>query len=83
MRLVRELHRRAKGPVMNNEDWWRLVYEDGRLFVEHEWAHTDVQGKRGTSEGKVEMPLEVFLEQTGEGEQHRELKQILEQVFRR
>ena len=82
MRLVRPLHSRAKGPVMNNEDWWRLVYEGGRLFVEHEWAHTDVQGSGGTQEGKVEIDLEIFLNESGEGEQHRELKRILEQIFK-
>jgi hypothetical protein len=66
---------------MNNEDWWRLVYEDGRLFVEHEWAHTDVQGRGGTQEGKVAIDLEIFLHESGQGEQHRELTRILDEVF--
>jgi hypothetical protein len=40
--LKREFHRRAKGPVMNDEDWWRLVFDTDakRIYVEHEWAHT-------------------------------------------
>ena len=39
--LKKELYKSAKGPVANDEDWWRLVFDTDarRLYVEHEWAY--------------------------------------------
>lgn len=37
-----EFHKSVKGPLMETEDWWRLVIEDdGQRFVEHEWSYAD------------------------------------------
>jgi len=81
--LKRGLHSRAKGPVMNNEDWWRLVFDDetGRLYVEHEWHHVDVQGNGAAREGTEEIEIADFLNEGGQGEGHRELRGIIESVF--
>ena len=39
-KLTRQLLKLAKG---GNEEWWRLVFdtEAQRLYIEHEWSHTD------------------------------------------
>ena len=39
-KLTRQLHKLTKG---GNEEWWRLVFdtEAQRLYIEHEWSHTD------------------------------------------
>ena len=39
-KLTRRLLKLAKG---GNEEWWRLVFdtEARRLYIEHEWSHTD------------------------------------------
>jgi hypothetical protein len=53
---------------MNNEDCWNLVLETetGRLFVEHEWAYTDVRKTGGSNNGKIEISVGDFLK---DGEQ--------------
>jgi hypothetical protein len=81
-RHATELHRTAKGPVMNHEDWWRLVIdtESGRLYVEHEWAHTDVRKTGGWNNGKIEISVEDFLKD-GEQTAKWRLEAILSGVF--
>ena len=80
--LKRELHRNAKGPVMNDEDWWRLVFdtETGRLYVEHEWDHVDVRGG-AADKGRGEVSVRAFLREPGQGPAHRELRRLLSGVF--
>ena len=59
-RMVREFHRSARGPVLNDEDWWRLVFdtETGRLFVQHEWAYLDARrgGPPANAMREIEIP---------------------------
>ena len=81
--LKRELHRTAKGPVMNDQDWWRLVFDTdaNRLYVEHEWHHTDVRGRGETDQGRSEMDVGAFLSRFGAGPEHRELVRLLSGLF--
>lgn len=79
MRHVRELYRSTKGST--SEDSWRLVYEDGRLFVRHEWAHADVPRSGDGNNGQSDMNLETFLNEPQQGKAHEELRRILDQVF--
>ncbi|GJE02029.1 hypothetical protein [Methylobacterium isbiliense] len=65
--LKRELHRIAKGPVNNIEDWWRLVFEEENraLYVEHEWAHLDVRDPGAEADnGTAAITLDDFLAKT-------------------
>lgn len=82
-KLKRELARRARGPVMNDEDWWRLVYdsEAKRLYVEHEWEHVDVRKAGKADKGTKELEIGQFLNEGGEGEAHRELVRLISGLF--
>ena len=57
--LIRELQRSAKGPVANNEDWWRLVFDTDtkRLYIAHEWQHTAVRGAGCSDSGKEQIEI--------------------------
>ena len=80
----RELHRSAKGPVINGGDWWRLVFDTDtkRLYVEHEWHHTDMRGGGGaSSRGRSQMDVASFLGQPEQGPAHRELQRLLSSLF--
>jgi hypothetical protein len=53
--LKEEIASRTKGPMAENEDWWRLCYDTNtnRFFVEHAWDHVKINGltqDAGTSE---------------------------------
>jgi hypothetical protein len=52
--------RSARGPVMNDEDWWRLAFdtENKRLYVEHEWAHLDVRGRGAANSGTEQIEIQ-------------------------
>ena len=80
-RLVRELDRKATGPALNDEDWWRLVFDTDtkRLQVEHEWHHVNARGK--TDEGKTEKDVFAFLSESGQKNAHRELERLLTSLF--
>ena len=41
--LKREIHRKVRGSLAQDEDWWRLCYDTHarEFFVEHEWSHVD------------------------------------------
>ncbi|MGF7213799.1 hypothetical protein GGE65_008449 [Skermanella aerolata] len=58
-KITRELHRTAKGPVANYEDWWRLVFdtETENLYVEHEWAHLDVRKRNDGENGSCKIDI--------------------------
>ena len=81
--LRRELHRSAKGPVMNHEDWWRIVFDTDtkRLYVEHEWHHVDVPGDSEPAIGRAEMEIAEYLTQGGQTAGHRELWRLLKGIF--
>ena len=81
--LKRLLHQRATGPVGNDEDWWRLVFDTdaGRLYVEHEWEHTDVRGLGVSNKSIEQIDIESFLLQPGQSAAHRELCSLLERLF--
>lgn len=60
--LVRELDKRIKGPMAETEDWWRLMRDDdGSLFVEHEWSHTNLN-KLSTDADTARYSIDEFLE---------------------
>ncbi len=65
-KIAREFHKTVKGPMANDEDWWRLVYdtEKRRLYVEHEWSHVPLRG--GGDSGTDEHEVNVFLAAGGQ-----------------
>lgn len=79
VRHERELYRSTNGPAA--EDSWRLIYEDGRLFVRHEWSRADVPRSGDGNNGQSDMNLETFLNDSEQGKAHQELRRILDQVF--
>ena len=82
--LIRELQRSAKGPVANDEDWWRLVFDTDtkRLYVEHEWQHTEVRGGARSDQGKEPIEIPEYLTQAGQTAGHRELWRLIQTLFR-
>jgi hypothetical protein len=43
-KLIQQLAERVKGSLGEDEDWWRLMQDDdGALFIEHEWSHTNLK----------------------------------------
>ncbi|NOG74197.1 hypothetical protein [Roseicella sp. DB1501] len=65
-KITREFYKTVKGPMANDEDWWRLVYdtEKRRLYVEHEWSHVPLRGA-GNS-GTDEYDINAFLAAGGQ-----------------
>ena len=82
--LIRELQRSAKGPVANDEDWWRLVFDTDtkRLYVEHAWQHADVRGTGHSDHGKEHIEIPEYLLQAGQTAGHRELWRLIQLLFR-
>ena len=80
--LRRQLHKTAKGPVMNDEDWWDLVFDTDtkRIYVQHKWEHVDVRGGGASDHGSVDIELSAFI-RDGLGEERRQLQQVLESLF--
>jgi hypothetical protein len=83
--LKREIDRRATGPVMNDEDWWRLVFdtETKRLYVEHEWAHMDVRQGGPANNGSEEIEITAFLKEDNQRRAHQELSRLISTLFER
>jgi hypothetical protein len=81
--MKRELARRATGPVSNDEDWWRLVFDTdaGRLYVEHEWAYADVRRGGPGYSGVAGVDVAEFLNEGGRGASHRELLRLISTLF--
>ena len=81
--LKRELFRSARGPVMNDEDWWRLAFdtENKRLYVEHEWAHLDVRSRGAANSGTEQIEIAAYLAGPGVGPGQRELERLIETLF--
>lgn len=76
--LKKEFYKRANGPIMNDEDWWRLVFDTDakRLYVEHQWSYLDV--RRGQCDGgKAELEISDFLNQSGQGAAQQELVKLM------
>jgi hypothetical protein len=82
--LIRELQRSAKRPFAVGEDWWRLVFDTDtkRLYVEHEWQHTDVREAGRSDHGKEHIELPEYLTQAGQTAGHRELWRLIQTLFR-
>ncbi|WP_157505663.1 hypothetical protein [Geminicoccus roseus] len=68
---------------MNDEDWWRLVFDSdvGHLYVEHEWAHVDVRRRTPPNAGKQNIELADFFEKAPI-QACTELRQLLERLFK-
>ncbi|MHB2205261.1 hypothetical protein [Methylobacterium sp. CM6257] len=81
--LIRELQRSAKGPVANDEDWWRLVFntDTKRLYIEHEWQHTSVRETGRSAHGKEQIEIPEYLMQAGQTSGHRELWRLIQTLF--
>jgi hypothetical protein len=81
--LKRELHRRVRGPVLMDEDWWRLVFDTdtNRFYVEREWDHVDVAKGGTASKGKSETDVTAFLNAEGMAEAKAELARLLTSLF--
>ena len=69
----------AKG---GNEEWWRLVFdtEAQRLYIEHEWSHTDAWRASRSKSGTAEFDINGFLAE-GEAPAQAELQRIIESLF--
>jgi hypothetical protein len=80
--LKREFYKRAKGPIGNDEDWWRLVFDTdtNRLYVEHEWSYLDTRRLRCDG-GKAELEIADFFNQSAEGPAHQELVKLISSLF--
>lgn len=81
--LKRELDRHVTGPILNDEDWWRLTFdtETKRLYVEDEWAHTDVHRSGPPDSGSKELEITDFLNEGGQHQAHRELFRLISGLF--
>ena len=81
--LTRELRRAATGPVANDEDWWRLVFDTDtkRLYIEHEWQHTDVREPGHSGHEKAQIEIHEYLTQAGQTAGHRELWRLIRMLF--
>jgi hypothetical protein len=68
---------------MNDEDWWRLVFdtETKRLYVEHEWAHADVRWRGQTNAGTEQIEISDYLSAPDDGPGQRELIRLLQSLF--
>jgi hypothetical protein len=78
-KLTRQLLKLAKG---GNEEWWRLVFdtEAQRLYIEHEWSHTDPWPASRSKSGTAEFDINGFLAE-GEAPAQAELQRIIESLF--
>jgi hypothetical protein len=78
-KLTRQLHKLAKG---GNEEWWRLVFDTKaqRLYIEHEWSHTDTWRASRSKSGTAEFDINSFLAE-GEAPAQAELQRIIESLF--
>ena len=83
-KLTRQLQERVKGAHKENEDWWRLVFdtEAKRLYVEHEWSHTDAWRAARSNNGTAEFDINGFLAE-GEAQAQAELLRIIESLFKK
>ena len=81
-KLTRPLHELVRGGHMENEDWWRLVFdtEAKRLFIEHEWNHTDMWRASRSNNGAAEFDINAFLAE-GEAPAQAELLRVIESLF--
>ena len=80
-KLTRQLLKLTKG---GNEEWWRLVFdtETQRLYIEHEWSHTDEWRASRSSSGTAEFDINGFLAE-GEPPAQAELQRIIESLFKK
>jgi hypothetical protein len=78
-KLTRQLHKLAKG---GNEEWWRLVFDTKaqRLYIEHEWSHTDAWRASRSKSGTAEFDINGFLAE-GEASAQAALQRIIEKLF--
>jgi GH35 family endo-1,4-beta-xylanase len=81
-KLTRPLHERVRGDHIENEDWWRLVFdtEAKRLYIEHEWSHADVWRAARSNNGTAEFDINAFPAE-GEAPAQAELLRIIESLF--
>lgn len=82
-KLTRQLHERIRGDDSENKDWWRLVFDTKakRLYVEHEWSHTDAWRVARSNAGTAEFEVNGFLAE-GEAPAQAELVRIIESLFK-
>src|SRR5215210_6496503 len=82
--LKRELHRASRGPILNDEDQWHLVFDTDskRLYVEHRWTHVDVRGPGVAESGTAQLDIADYLSQGGQTAGHRELWRLLKALFK-
>jgi hypothetical protein len=59
--LSEQLATRTKGPMAENEDWWRLCYDTDtkEFFVEHEWSYVKINGLK-TNSGKSKHDVDTW-----------------------
>lgn len=81
--LKRELHKRIKGPLANDEAWWRLVFDTDpkRLYVEYEWSNMDLAKGGRIDSGTAEFDVGTFLSQDRNGPAQQELARLISSLF--
>ena len=82
--LKKEFYKPVKGPLANDEDWWRLVFDTDakRLYVEHEWSYMDIGRGGKCDSGKSETEISEYLKQAGNPWPHqKELVRLISTVF--
>ena len=58
---MKEIHKKTKGILGENEDWWYLcTEEDGTKTVIHEWSYIQLKGLK-TNDGQETYTVENFL----------------------
>ncbi len=61
--LTRELRHKARGPRLQEQDWWHLCYDtDTReFFVEHRWHHRNPDKLNGPADlGRDCVGMEMY-----------------------
>ena len=47
----KQIAKRTKGPMAENEDWWDLCFDTdtGEFYVEHSWSHVQISSLKADS----------------------------------
>ena len=79
-----QLKERIKGPMANDEDWWRLVVNDatGQMHVEHEWSHVSISNFAQHDSGETHFTIDEFRASTEPSDAKRTLEEVLTAIGR-
>ncbi len=73
-----ELCTSTKGSLGEDQDWWQLVTDnDGKMYVEHEWAHRNTYKFRVSHTGSEQIEVNQFLAGDYNSEAQQKLRERL------